>query len=477
MHIESPDILAGIVCLSILNYVLPPIYRWLLLGLTSLGLYLMLSPTLTPAVVMGCLVAGTFLLVTWGYRMGGRALQTSAYAVIGLNLAVLCAFKLGGILGQSAEPGSAPAVWGKAAQLAMPLGISFITFKLMSYAVDVSRGQLKPEGNGGLFLTYGFFFPQVTAGPIQRAQELLPQLRQPAQWDFERYTDGLKLILWGMFKKLVVADRLAGYVGQVYDQAGDVGGMAYLVASYCYATQIYCDFSGYTDMAIGIGRLFGLTFPENFQAPYTATSIGDFWRRWHMTLSSWLRDYLYIPLGGNRVVPWRYAANVLIVFLLCGLWHGVGGTFLVWGGLHGLYLIAARVTQKARERMRCAFRLSGSFGVWVQQCVTFHLVTFAWIFFRAKDLSSGLHVIQEIGSSRVVDAGWLAQRATEWEFVVASIAALVVFVMEGRIGSSLAIERINGCPVPIRWAAIYGLIGTIAFFGVTDRQDFIYSQF
>lgn len=477
MRIESPEVLAGIVCLSLLNYLLLPTYRWLLLGFVSLGLYWFLSSSLAQVIVMVGLVTGTFLLVAGAYCMGGRAARTGLYTAVGLNLVVLCAFKFAGFVGQSAELDSAQAVWAKAAQLAMPLGISFISFKLISYAVDVSRGHLKPERNGALFLTYGFFFPQVTAGPIQRAKELLPQLLHPAEWDFERYTDGLKLILWGLFKKLVVADRLASYVGQVYDQTGDPGGQAYLIASYCYAVQVYCDFSGYTDIAIGIGRLFGLTFPDNFQAPYAARSIGDFWRRWHITLSSWLRDYLYIPLGGSRVTPCRYAANVLIVFLLCGLWHGAGWTFLAWGGLHGLYLIVGRFTQTMRDQVRGIFGIDGAFGGLVQQCVTFHLVTFAWIFFRAKDLGSAVHMIQQIGSHRVFDSGWLSQRATEWEFLIAGVTALVVFTLEGKIGSSQALNWINGSPIAIRWAAIYGLIGAIAFLGVIERQDFIYSQF
>jgi D-alanyl-lipoteichoic acid acyltransferase DltB (MBOAT superfamily) len=423
----------------------------------------------------------TFVLVREMLLAGSAAKKKALLSsIVILNVGLLCIFKYLGLFRQlTASLGSVMVSDGESSifPIVAPLGLSFISFKLISYAIDAYRGDVASPSNAGVLLTYGLFFSQVTAGPIQRAQSFFHQLAQPVRFDFENVSDGLKLILWGVFKKAVVADRMAVYVNQVFDHSADQSGMACLVASYCYAIQIYCDFSGYTDVAIGIGKVFGFVFPENFCAPYFANSIGDFWRRWHITLSSWLRDYLYIPLGGSRVPRWRHYLNIGVVFILCGLWHGAGATFVVWGGIHGLYLVIGHATQSIRSRIRECLGLKGTLCAWWQQLITFQLVTFAWIFFRAKDIGDALSINQKILYSGTSDLAWLSERLYEWEFIAGLLAAGVVFLMEGTSGSSRSLVSMNHSSILKRWSIIYALILAITFLGVTDRQDFIYSQF
>jgi D-alanyl-lipoteichoic acid acyltransferase DltB (MBOAT superfamily) len=287
--------------------------------------------------------------------------------------------------------------------LLLPLGISFYTFKLLSYIIDVYRGALPPEKNIGAFFLYASFFPQVLAGPIERATRFLPQLQRHAAFDAGRIAAGLKLMLWGLFMKVVIADRLAILVNRVYDSPADQSSAALLVATYLYAFQIFCDFAGYSDMAIGAAKVLGFDTMENFRRPYFSKSIAEFWRRWHMSLSFWFRDYLYIPLGGNRLPPLKWGLAVMAVFLVSGLWHGAAWTFVAWGALHGTYLIVERATKPLRERAWAALSLSDA-GGFIRKAagvaVTFHLVTFAWIFFRAPTMSDAMTVIGAIVNFR-----------------------------------------------------------------------------
>ena len=269
-----------------------------------------------------------------------------------------------------------------------PLGISFFTFQSVSYMVDCYKKKIEPERsllNVALFVS---FFPTISSGPIQRAGSLIPQLKKSHSFDYDQAADGLRLFVWGMFKKLCVADRIAAYVNYVYGNADSQYGTALLLATVLYSFQIYCDFSGYSDMAIGVAKYCGFDIGKNFDHPYLAQSVGDFWRRWHISLSSWLRDYVYIPLGGSRVALPRIYFNLLATFLVSGIWHGAGWTFVVWGVLHGLYQCAERVAKPALEKAKIP--------AGVKIAVTFCLVTFAWIFFRAENLGQAALVIKKI---------------------------------------------------------------------------------
>lgn len=274
-------------------------------------------------------------------------------------------------------------------QFLLPVGISFYTFQTLSYSLDIYQGKLKPESSFFRFALFVSFFPQLVAGPIERAKNLLPQLRNLQLADNKGFEFGLKLILWGLFKKVVIADNLAPIVDGVYADSTFNSSAIYWLASYFFAIQIYCDFSGYSDIAIGVARFFGVDLMKNFNRPYIATSIQNFWSRWHISLSTWFRDYLYIPLGGNRTTFLRWLLNLLIVFLVSGLWHGANWTFVVWGGIHGALLIIGVFIAKSDF-------LSGSINklpTWIKQLVLFQLVTLAWVFFRANNVGEAWHMV------------------------------------------------------------------------------------
>lgn len=274
-------------------------------------------------------------------------------------------------------------------ELMLPVGISFYTFQTLSYAIDIYRGRIKSERNLLIYALYVTYFPQLVAGPIERPENLIPQLKTERKFCSEDFSLGLKITLIGYVKKIVIADGVAAIVNGVYNNPGAANGLTVLIATVLFAVQIYCDFSGYTDIAIGIARMMGIKLMQNFDKPYSATSIRGFWRRWHISLTCWFTDYVYIPLGGSRVKPIRWAANVMVVFLLSGLWHGAALNFVVWGGLHGAYQIIGKLKDGALKRLeRRGVRLAR--GAWtdtVKRAITFALVCFAWIFFRGNSLS------------------------------------------------------------------------------------------
>ena len=271
-------------------------------------------------------------------------------------------------------------------RLVLPFGISFFTFETMSYTIDVYRRDMVPCRRYLDYLLFVCFFPHLVAGPIVRPQQMLPQLAQEPRVDPDMQARGLWLIAVGLAKKIAIGDFLAvNLVGRVFDNPERYSSLEVLVATYAYAIQIYCDFSGYTDVAIGSAKLFGYELPQNFDAPYTARDLQDFWRRWHITLSSWLRDYLYIPLGGSRGGAWRTYRNLMITMLLGGLWHGASWNFVIWGGLHGLALAGTRMWQRARGERQG----SRAWNV-IAVVLTFHYVCFAWIFFRAPTFAHAM---------------------------------------------------------------------------------------
>ncbi len=280
----------------------------------------------------------------------------------------------------------------------LPVGISFFTFQALSYTVDVYRGDIRAEKNFLKYALFVSFFPQLVAGPIERSKNLLKQIEKEHSFDAAKFCDGIYLMLWGFFLKMVLADRLAIVVNTVYGDIAQYGGMYVVVATIFFGFQIYCDFAGYSTIAMGAAKVMGFELMENFNAPYLATSIADFWRRWHISLSSWFRDYLYIPLGGNRKGKARKYLNQLIVFAVSGLWHGANWTFVIWGVLHAVYQIIGDMTKGLRQKAAKALRLNPSSAASriVKIVVTFILVDFAWIFFRAESLSQALAAIKSI---------------------------------------------------------------------------------
>ncbi len=271
----------------------------------------------------------------------------------------------------------------------LPIGISFYTFQTMSYTIDVYRGVVKPTRNPLKVALFVCYFPQLIAGPVLRSNELMPQMDETHRWDWDRVRVGLWLVMWGLMKKVCLADNLAPFVETAYSDPTGHSGLALLVATYCFAFQIYFDFSGYSDIAIGLAMILGFRLIENFRRPYLAANITDFWRRWHMSLSRWLRDYLYIPLGGNRHGPGRMYVNLMLTMLLGGLWHGASWNFVIWGGLHGVALAVHKVVHGKRVREDVGLNP-------LKIVLTFHFVCFTWIFFRATDFESAWAVVRGI---------------------------------------------------------------------------------
>ncbi len=275
----------------------------------------------------------------------------------------------------------------------LPIGLSFHTFQAMSYTFEVYYGRQKAEQNFGIFSLYVMFYPQLVAGPIERPQNILHQFHEKKYFTYQNAVTGLNLMALGLFKKVIVADRVSIYVNEVYGDIGNASTISALLAVFFFSLQIYCDFSGYSDIARGSARFMGYDLMINFNRPYMAQSISEFWTRWHISLSTWFKDYLYIPLGGNRVVKWKWLRNLAVVFLLSGLWHGANWTFIIWGALHAFYLIFAILSKEAREKLIPSF---GKMDTLIHQLSVFLLVSFAWIFFRAENFNHAMLIIGKI---------------------------------------------------------------------------------
>jgi len=337
------------------------------------------------------------------------------------------------------------------------VGISFYTFQSMSYAIDFYRGEIEREKSFVRFATFVSFFPQLVAGPIERAKNLLPQFLRAPKVTREDFADGLSLFLLGLFKKLALANYLALYVERVYDAPGDFGGAALALATFAFAWQIYFDFSGYTDMARGVARMMGFRLMLNFNNPYLAISLGDFWSRWHISLSTWFRDYVYIPLGGNREGAYRTYLNLLATFIISGLWHGAAWTFLTWGALHGLGLVVTRQLERSdwfREQM----------PRFVKQAGVFLFVCFAWIFFRAESMADAGFII-----SRIFGSAW-----TDPQIPLLMLGLVVAtwayqFLHESRLQSLLQ-------PSWVRVGLVVGMLLCICLCS-SGGGEFIYFQF
>lgn len=351
--------------------------------------------------------------------------------------------------------------------LLLPIGLSFHTFQSMSYIIEVYFGRQRAERDLLNYSTYVLFWPQLVAGPIERPGHLLPQIRAKHPFDVERVTTGLKWMLAGYLKKVVIADRLALYVNTAYGTPSQASGWTLLVATYFFSIQIYCDFSGYTDIARGCAALLGYKLSPNFDMPYLSRSLGEFWRRWHISLSSWFRDYVYIPLGGNRSRPARHRLNLMLVFLASGLWHGANWTYVFWGGLHGGYLIVENLFRDRLDKL-------GERWAVARTLITFHLVTFAWIFFRAGSVTEAMLIIKKIACLFLNEEHSLAFDLSGRQILSRGclIAAL--------LGAELWFHRPSSkraVPPWIRWSLYYGAALTILAMGIFEETKFIYFQF
>ena len=391
MVFNSLEFLIFYPAVLLMYFLAPQKWRWVLLLAASYYFYLSWNVELVFLIVFTTAVSYVSALVIEKKRDGTVA-RLCLCATLVVSLGILFFYKYFDFLAGSVTAvanrfgaGWAPFSLG----LMLPVGISFYTFQTLSYVIDVYRGDLPAERHFGYYALYVSFFPQLVAGPIERPENLLPQLRADHKFSRDDTAAGLRLMLTGFFKKIAVADLCAAYVVPVFSEPEHANGMSVILAAVLFAFQIYGDFAGYTDIAIGCARVMGIKLMKNFDRPYTAESIKEFWARWHISLSSWFRDYLYIPLGGNRCSKARHLCNLMTVFLVSGLWHGAAWTYVIWGALHGFYQVVGILTKKLRagiyDRLRID-RSSPAARLW-RQGVTFVLVTFAWIFFRANSIS------------------------------------------------------------------------------------------
>lgn len=375
--------------------------------------------------------------------------------------------------------------------LILPIGLSFHTFQSLSYVVEVYRGNQKAERHFGIYALYVMFFPQLVAGPIERPQNLLHQFREPHVFDSARTSSGLRRMLYGYFKKMVVADNAALIANHVFNQPNNKEPLTLVIGTVMFAFQIYGDFSGYSDIAIGSARILGFRLMENFNRPYFATSIADFWRRWHISLTTWFRDYVYIPLGGNRVGKFKQARNTLAVFLLSGFWHGASWTFVVWGALNGAYLVFSSSTSAVRKKLATVIRLTRwpKIHATAQWMLTFALVCLGWIFFRANTIEEAMLIIQSIVSGirgipsltisaiqyRILSEGQIG--VGKMVFIQICVSILALFTIDYATRDRSYLDAFLKKPAVIRWAAYYAVVLAILLFGYVGHQPFIYFQF
>lgn len=362
-------------------------------------------------------------------------------------------------------------------QVILPVGISFYTFHGLSYVIDLYKNRIKPERNVINYSVFVSFFPLLVAGPIERATHLLPQIIKKREFDYSKAVDGLRQILWGLFKKIVIADNFAEYVNTIFNHSADYSGSTLVLGALFFTFQIYCDFSGYSDIALGTARLFGIDLLRNFAFPYFSRDIAEFWRRWHISLSSWFRDYLYIPLGGSKGGVWMKIRNTFIIFLVSGFWHGANWTFIVWGFLNALYIMPLMIFNTNRNHLDIAAK--GKYLPTIKEFlsigITFCLTVFAWIFFRANNVAHAIGYISGIFSSSLFSI----PHFTGIEKAVQIVFLTGIFLIVEWLGreDQYAIARLGlTWYKPLRWAMYYCIIVAIFHF-INKGQQFIYFQF
>ena len=486
MLFNSFSFLAFFAVLAVLYYACPGRFRWELLLAASLYFYAAFR------VDYLLLLIG----VTAATYLAGKAIAASAdgnrrrlvfAAGVGAVLATLVLYKYFDFAAGVVE--DLLAVFGPSKRASLPrlglptaAGLSFFTFSAVSYLADVYAGRLDAERHAGRFALYVSFFPKLLAGPIERAGPFLKQVVRPTGFSAAGVTSGLQLIVWGLFKKVVIADRLAVFVDAAYAQPAFSSPADLVLATYFFAFQLYCDFSGYSDIAIGAAKVLGIDLMENFRRPYLSTSVGEFWaRRWHLSLAGWFRDYLYIPLGGNRCSSIRRYGNVMGVFLVSGLWHGADWTFVIWGGLNGLYQVVSLMTDPLRRRLRPHASstppgLSGIAALW-RAALTFHLVLVTWVFFRVESLSDAVTVFSRVTAAAMELPRLLYVRLSGGEILVSVVLVAVLLAVEALDDRRSIWKRLESRPRYQRWAAYYALLIALAVLGVWNQQQFVYMQF
>ncbi len=475
MLFNSVEFLLFFPIVTTLYFLLPNRWRWLLLLLASCVFYMAWIPIY---------VTILFLIIIVDY-FAARKIEDATgskrklYLMVSIvaNVSLLAVFKYYAFLCDNfTEILQLLHITWKfpPLNLILPIGLSFHTFQALAYTIEVYKGNQKAERHMGIYALYVMFYPQLVAGPIERPQNLIHQFKEDHPFMSEQVVSGLRLMLWGFFKKIVIADRLAILVNHVYNQPHEYSGLPLILATYCFAYQIYCDFSGYSDIAIGAARVMGINLMKNFNSPYAASSIQDFWHRWHISLSTWFRDYLYIPLGGSKGSLFLRLRNIVIVFFVSGLWHGANWTFAEWGLLHGLFFIVYMFWRKNASSAANFLPkvVQHSLGLFI----TFNAVCFAWIFFRANSIADAHWIVGHLfpldNAGKLGDLG-----LTGGEILVTIVAIMILeFVqfMERNKGGVAYFEKQK---LTTRWICYYTLLFIIIVLGEFGGARFIYFQF
>jgi alginate O-acetyltransferase complex protein AlgI len=428
--------------------------------------------------ILGGTIVVDYFAGIWLEKTEGKKRKWLLIASLIANIGVLAVFKyynflndnLSAILNSMGYENRVPYL-----SILLPIGLSFHTFQAMSYTIEVYRKNQKAERNFGIYALYVMFYPQLVAGPIERPQNMLHQFYEKHYLKFENVIEGLKLMCWGFFMKLVVADRLAIYVNAAYNNPDKHNGVTLAVATVFFAFQIYCDFAGYSNIAIGSARVMGFKLMTNFNRPYFSASISEFWKRWHISLSTWFRDYLYISLGGNKVSIPRWYFNLFFVFTVSGLWHGANWTFIIWGALNGFYLVFATVTEKIRKQIGrfLGFDKVPRFNKMIQIIITFILICFTWIFFRANSSSDAFLIVNKIFTSF---GSLYIGEFQQFIYCIAAIAMLLLIEYRQNYYSHTPLPYVGRNWVKEQLAYAF-LIIMILVLGVFDGGQFIYFQF
>lgn len=473
MLFNSLHFLVFFICTTVAYFLLPHRFRWFFLLAISCYFYMVFVPVYI--LILGFTIVVDYIAGILIEQNQRRKKLLLALSII-VNVGCLCLFKyynflndnLTWLLGEIDRPNPVPYL-----SILLPIGLSFHTFQAMSYTIEVYRGHQKAERHFGIYALYVMFYPQLVAGPIERPQNVLHQFYHKVTFDYERVTSGLRLMLWGLFKKVVIADRLAIYVDAVYNNPTHHSGISSAVATVFFAFQIYCDFSGYSTIAIGAARVLGIDLMENFRRPYLSASIKEFWGRWHISLSTWFRDYLYIPLGGSRVKVPRHIFNLLFVFLVSGLWHGANWTFIIWGALHGLYQAVELIWNKYILKTKPDAR-KPMLQRLLSYVLTFALVCLAWVFFRANTVQDAFTIISNMFTLK--SGPLFIGFAAGFGYSV----LLIIFLMIAEVNYEYFNNKLSLIynPKPVwRMAGYAVLILAMLLIGVFNGGQFIYFQF
>jgi D-alanyl-lipoteichoic acid acyltransferase DltB (MBOAT superfamily) len=471
MLFNSVDFLLFFPIVLLLYFITPHKYRWFLLLVASYYFYMCWKAEYIILIIISTIIDYTAAINIY---IAATKAEKKGWLILSLlsNLGILISFKYLNFFNQNVQ-----AVLDQfnifynipVFDLLLPVGISFYTFQTMSYSIDVYKGDIEPEKHFGKFSLFVSFFPQLVAGPIERSSRLIPQFYEKFEFEHVRLRKGMILMFWGFFKKVVIADNVATYVDMVFNNVETADGLTSLLGSFFFTFQIYCDFSGYTDIAIGLAYILGFRLMDNFRRPYFSKSISEFWGRWHISLSSWFKDYVYIPLGGNRVGKSKHYFNLLLTFLVSGLWHGANWTFIVWGLIHGIILILESIFINVKGKRYTVF------SMWLRWAITFSIVWIAWIFFRANSVSDALAVISNIFNPSKwssVSLGIYVSDVYKYLGLITLLIFVELFDRKKRI-----VDRLSDSFGIVRWIFYVSLLLLILYFGAFNHNAFIYFQF